>query len=93
MEPTFNMTCQSSSVSQPMLGFVDGLDCQLMSPLQSPDSSFFEIEPDKTTYETCYDEFMEFKLAVIQEIFDRGKVCFCTILCGTKPMFIYLHSA
>ena len=87
MESTFNASCLSSSVTQSMLGLVDVFNYQLTSPLHTPDSSFvFEIEPDRTTYETCYDEFMEFKLTVIQEIFNRGKVCLFISLRRMKPM-------
>jgi hypothetical protein len=92
MQPTLDTNCQSSSVSQaflPTVGLVDGFNYQLTSPLQSPNSPFFfEIEPDKTTYETCYDEFMELKLAVIQEIFYRDKVCSFTSL---QEIDVYLR--
>lgn len=72
---TFNTSCQSSPILQnfPPVPADDGFCYPLTSPLQSPDFPFFlDIEPDKTTYETCYDEFMEFKLAVIREILNRG---------------------
>jgi len=79
IEPSPNTSCRSPLASQfvpPTFGPVDGFSYRLTSPPQTPDSSFFfEIEPDKTIYEQCYDEFMEVKLAVLREIPNGGKAC------------------
>ncbi|GLB44879.1 hypothetical protein LshimejAT787_1802160 [Lyophyllum shimeji] len=51
----------------------DAFKFDLASPVPTPRDFVFEIEPDTTKYETCYDELMEIKLAVLQELLDRVK--------------------
>lgn len=51
----------------------DAFKFELASPVTTPRDFVFEIEPDTTKYETCYDEFMEIKLSVLQELLDRAK--------------------
>ncbi|KAG6914835.1 hypothetical protein DXG01_015056 [Tephrocybe rancida] len=52
---------------------LDAFKHELASPVPSPCTFMFEIEADTTKYESCYDEFMETKLAVIKELSEKAK--------------------
>ncbi|KAF5379716.1 hypothetical protein D9615_005717 [Tricholomella constricta] len=72
LEPTWAVPTQPPPValSQTQL---DAFKYELASPVPSPCDFFFEIEPDTTNYETCYDEFMENKLSVLEELVEKAK--------------------
>ncbi|KAG5638105.1 hypothetical protein H0H81_001783 [Sphagnurus paluster] len=70
LEPNWEQPQVPIALSQAQL---DAFKYELASPIPSPCNFFFEIEPDTTKYEECYDEFMETKLSVLQELLTKVK--------------------